>query len=176
MAKGTVFSSDSDEDSAVEDIYSIGLAHARRNMPKDAIFYFDRVLMVDPSHTRARFNKANALGKLGKYDEAILHYNSIIKDLPRHTHSLLNKGLALHYLRRYDEAIACYEKTLSIEPENASAMYHIACSKAVQKKNSESLSMLERAVVLDPQFAIKAQKDADFTGLLKDPRFQALVS
>ncbi len=176
MVSGIGFSSDDDEGLAIEYLYSIGMNHARRGMPKDAIFYFDKVLLIEPSHTRALFNKANALGKLGKYEEAILLYDSILKTTPAHSESLLNKGLAFHYLGRYDEAISCYDAITALEPRNASAFYQTACTKALQKKQSESLKALERAILLDQQFATKAGKDADFSDLHGDPRFQALVS
>lgn len=176
MVKGIAFSSDNEEASAIEQLYNIGVAHSKRGKPRDAIFYFDRVLMVNPSHTRAQFNKANALGKLGRYEEAILMYDVILKVLSGHPACLLNKGLALHYLRRYDEAVTCYQKILAKDPENAKALYHIACTKAAQKKHSESLALLERAIVIDYQFAGKAAKDPDFSSLREDQKFQSLVS
>ena len=172
---GISFSSD-DEGINLEYIYKIGLGHAKRGKPKDAIFYFDKVLMVDPTHLNALLNKGNALGKLGKYEDAIKVYDRALKKSPSHPVCLLNKGLALHYLQRYDEAVTCYDKIQPPQSESASVPYHKACSRARQKNISEALKLLERAIVLDSEYANKASKDKDFDILCNDDRFKALVT
>lgn len=169
------FSSD-DEDVNLEYLYNIGLSHAKRGSPRDAIFYFDKVLEVEPNHVNALANKGNALGKLGKYDQAITCYDIILKDKPEHTTSLLNKGLALHYLGRYEQAITCYDKILSRTPDNASTLYHKACTKSLQKYTDQSLALLEKAILLDGEFAKKASMDKDFDIMRDDPRFKSLTT
>ncbi len=173
--KGVHFTSD-DEEASLEYFYSIGLGHAKRGKPRDAIFYFNMVLAVNPTHLNALINKANALGKIGRYNEAISFYDMALNLKPNHVICLLNKGLALHYLQRYDEAITCYDKILSQEPEHASTLYHKACSKTLQKNTEEALVLLERAIVLEPEFAIKASGDKDFDILRSDDRFKALIT
>ncbi len=173
--KGIRFSSD-EEEISLEHLYSIGLGHAIRGKPKDAIFYFNRVLLVEPTHTNALINKGNALGKLGKYDDAILVYDKVLKTNSNHAICLLNKGLALHYLHRYDEAIECYNKIPPPQSEHANVLYHKACSKALQKNISESLELLERAIILDSAYSIKASSDNDFDILHDNEKFKALVT
>ena len=106
------FSSDNDEETVLEHLYKIGLFHAKHGKPRDAIYYFDKVLKVMPTHEGSLVNKGNALGKLGRYEEAILTYDSILRERPDHIISLLNKVLALQYNQRYDEAISNYDKVL----------------------------------------------------------------
>lgn len=169
------FSSD-DEDVNLEYLYNIGLSHAKRGNPRDAIFYFDKVLDVEPNHVNALANKGNALGKLGKYDQAITCYDVILKDQPEHMTSLLNKGLALHYLGRYSQAITCYDKILEQSPDNASVLYHKACTKSLQKETDQSLELLEKAILIDGEFAKKASMDKDFDSLHDDSRFKSLTA
>lgn len=169
------FSSD-DEDANLEYLYGIGLSHAKRGNPRDAIFYFDKVLDVEPNHLDALVNKGNALGKLGKYDQAITCYDGILKDKPGHMVSLINKGLALHYLGRYDQAITCYDKILTQSPDSPNTLYHKACTKCLQKDTEQSLELLEKAILLDSEYAKKALMDKDFASLEDDPRFKALIS
>lgn len=71
-----------DEDVNLEYLYNIGLSHAKRGSPRDAIFYFDKVLDAEPNHANALANKGNALGKLGKYDQAITCYDKILEQTP----------------------------------------------------------------------------------------------
>ncbi|MGI0061522.1 MAG: tetratricopeptide repeat protein [Nitrosotalea sp.] len=169
------FSSD-DEDANLEYLYNIGLSHVKRGNPRDAIFYFDKVLDVEPNHFDALTNKGNALGKLGKYDQAITCYDTILKDKPEHTICLINKGLALHYLKRYDQAITCYNKILTLVPDNPSVLYHKACTRCLQNEIEESLVLLEKAILLDSEYAQKASMDKDFSSLSDDSRFKALIT
>ncbi|NHH97217.1 hypothetical protein DYY66_0852 [Candidatus Nitrosotalea sp. FS] len=169
------FSSD-DEDVNLEYLYNIGLSHAKRGNPRDAIFYFDKVLDVEPTHVNALVNKGNALGKLGKYDQAITCYDVILKENSEHMTCLLNKGLALHYLGRYSQAITCYDKILEKTPDSASVLYHKACTKSLQKDTDQSLALLEKAILLDGEFAKKASMDKDFDILHDDPRFKSLTA
>jgi tetratricopeptide (TPR) repeat protein len=169
------FSSD-DEYVNLEYLYNIGVSHAKRGNPRDAIFYFDKVLEVEPNHLSALANKGNALGKLGKYDQAITCYDIILKDKSDHMTCLLNKGLALHYLGRYDQAITCYDRILSHMPDNASVLYHKACTKSLQNDSEQTLALLEKAILFDSEYAKKASMDKDFTSMQDDPRFKSLIS
>ncbi len=138
--KGIRFSSD-EEELSLDYLYNIGLNHAKRGKPKDAIFYFDQVLKVDPTHVNALINKGNALGKIGRYEDAISIYDIVLNRDPRHVLSLLNKGLALHYLSRYGEAVACYDKIPPPQSAGPNVLYHKACSRALQKNITESLEL-----------------------------------
>src|SRR5947209_11524038 len=108
----------SEEELNLEYLYNIGLSHAKRGNPRDAIFYFDKVLSVEPEHVNAQAHKGNALGKLGKYNDAVMCYDKVLKINPNHQIALINKGLALHYLKKYNEAILCYNKILKSDPQN----------------------------------------------------------
>lgn len=165
-----------DEGQNLESIFKIGLFHAKRGNPRDAIFYFDRVLSVEPMHVNALIYKGNALGKLGKYEEAITIYNKVLAIKPDHGTCLLNKGLAFHYLKKYQDAISCYDMILSHNPEDASALYHKACSKALGNKRDEAIQLLEKAITIDSQYIEKASGDMDFVQLRADHRFQSLIS
>jgi tetratricopeptide (TPR) repeat protein len=86
------FSSDDEEDVNLEYLYNIGLAHAKRGNPRDAIFYFDKVFEVEPDHVNALANKGNVLGKLGKYDMAIACYDKILESSPDNASTLCHKA------------------------------------------------------------------------------------
>lgn len=166
----------SDEELNLEFLYDIGLSHAKRGNPRDAIFYFDKVLSVEPEHTNALVHKGNALGKLGKYNDAITCYDKVLKNHPEHQIALINKGLAFHYLKKYDLAISFYDKILESDPQNANVLYHKSCSKSLQGKSEDSLMLLEKAIMLDSEYGIKAAGDLDFENLRKDKRFKALTT
>ncbi len=166
----------SDEEIHLENLYNIGLSHAKRGNTRDAILYFDKVLLVEPEHTNALVHKGNALGKLGKYNDAISCYDKVLKIHPDHQIVLINKGLALHYLKKYEHAISYYDKILEKDPQNANALYHKSCSKSLQGKPEEALNLLEQAIMIDSKYGIKASTDLDFENLRGDQRFKALTS
>ena len=166
----------SDDEINLEYLYDIGMSHAKRGKPRDAIFYFDKVLSVEPNHVDALANKGNALGKLGKYEVAVTTYDTALKIKPDHVVCLLNKGLSLHYLKRYEEAITCYDKILSQNPNNANALYHKACTRSLQRDANTALELLERAIRIDSEFASKASGDKDFDTIRNDTRFKALIA
>jgi tetratricopeptide (TPR) repeat protein len=174
MTEKITFSSDEELD--LEYLYNIGLSHAKRGNVRDAMFYFDKVLSVEPEHVNALAYKGNVLGKLGKYNDAITCYNKVLKINPNHQVALINKGLALHYLKKYDEAITCYDKILEKDPLNANVLYHKSCSKSLQKNSEEALTLLEQAVMIDSEYGIKAARDLDFESLRADQRFKSLTS
>jgi tetratricopeptide (TPR) repeat protein len=165
-----------EEYSDLEYLYHIGVSHAKRGNTRDAIFYFDKVLEVEPIHIKTLTNKGNALGKLGKYSLAIACYDKVLKYKPDHTTCLLNKGLALHYLKRYEQASSCYNKILSYEPNNANTLYHLACTKSLQNDLTLALEYLEKAILVDGEYSTKAVKDQDFTNLYNNSRFKSLIS
>ena len=166
----------SDEELNLEYLYNIGVSHVNRGNPRDAIFYFDKVLSVEPEHMNALVYKGNALGKLGKYDDSIICYDKVLKSNPKHQIALINKGLALHYLKKYDQAISFYDKILEKDPQNASVLYHKSCSKSLQGNLEDALTLLEQAIMLDSEYGIKAAGDLDFENLCKDQRFKALTT
>ncbi len=165
-----------DEGQNLESIFKIGLFHAKQGKPRDAIFYFDKVLLVEPEHLNSLIYKGNALGKLGKYEEAVSIYDKALTIKPNHIVCLLNKGLAFHYLKKYQDAISCYDKILSYTLEDANALYHKACSLALEGKKEESIQALEKAIMIDPQYVEKALNDTDFFQLRSDSRFKSLTT
>ena len=173
---GFVNFSDDDEDANIEYLYNIGLSHEKRSSIRDAIFYFDKVLEVEPEHVNALAHKGNILGKLGKYDQAISCYDMALRIKPDYATCILNKGLALHYLGRFDQAISCYDKILEKTPENPSVLYHKACTKSLQNDAGQALSLLEKAILLDSEYAVKASQDKDFDTLRDNAKFKALTA
>lgn len=165
-----------EEDLNLEYLYNIGFSHAKRGNPRDAIFYFDKVLSVEPEHVNALVYKGNALGKLGKYNDAITCYDKVLKIHPNHQITLINKGLALHYLKKYEQAVSLYDIILEKDPQNANVLYHKSCSKSLQGNSEEALILLEQAIMIDSEFGKKAAGDPDFESLRADQRFKALTS
>jgi tetratricopeptide (TPR) repeat protein len=63
------------------------------------------------------FAKADALDKLGRYEEEIKCYDEVLKIDPKDYIAWYYKGSVLCDLERYEEAIRCYDKAIEIDPE-----------------------------------------------------------
>ncbi len=81
-----------------------------------AITYFDRSLINEPSNVEAITNKATAYSKLGKMDIALEYYDSALKIKPDYTPALNNKANALAQMGKLEEAILIYNSILEENP------------------------------------------------------------
>src|SRR6267143_798997 len=104
MDRITKFSSNDDEVN-LEYLFNIGLSHAKRGKPRDAIFYFDKVLSVEPYHVNALVNKGHAFHYLKKYEEAISCYNTILSQNPENANALYHKACTKSLQRNIDGAL-----------------------------------------------------------------------
>jgi tetratricopeptide (TPR) repeat protein len=82
----------------------------------DAIYYYDKALLIDPENTQALVNKGFALDSLEKHEEALTYYDKALLIDPSDVDALNNKGYALENLGKYKDALFYYEKALEIDP------------------------------------------------------------
>ena len=74
-------------------------------------------LAIDPTDTKALFDKANGLYNLNNFDEAIEYYDRYIEQVPDDTFALLCKGMCLLNLNRTDDAIKVLEQAEELDDE-----------------------------------------------------------
>lgn len=97
-------------------------------------------------------------------------------------------GVTLHLLSRYKDAreylqIACNLARKVHTKDKAplgSHLYNLACCLAMMEEKEEALTTLDKALATSPWLRIQARADGeatgDFSGLAKDPRFEAILS
>ena len=85
---------------------------------------FERAFTVQPQFAGAHFNFAQALGRLGKFDEAIVASRKATELSPRSAEFYNGLGMALYDARRVDEAIAAYDRAVALRPTFAPAHYN----------------------------------------------------
>lgn len=62
-------------------------------------------------------NKADALNKLGKYEEAMENIDEALKKDPKIPALFLTKGEILINLNKCNKALKCFDKALEINPD-----------------------------------------------------------
>lgn len=79
-----------------------------------------------PQEPSLIFSRANALGKLGRFDEAEQTYLEAIAMRPMSALYHVNLGVLYHRWSRRLDAAAAYRKALSIDPQHRSARENLA--------------------------------------------------
>lgn len=72
------------------------------------------------------FSRANALGKLGKFEEAERAYREALARRPNNALYHVNLGVLYHRWSRRNDAADAYRRALAIDPEHRSARENLA--------------------------------------------------
>lgn len=75
-----------------------------------------KALNVLPNDPGIMFLRANAMGKLNRYDEAEKLYKQAIAVRPNHALYHVNLGVLYHRWNRKPQAVESYRKALAINP------------------------------------------------------------
>lgn len=82
----------------------------------DAIYGFQKTLVINPYYPEGRFNLANALFLAKKFEQAAQVYGQVIAQNQRDGRSWFNKGEAHLMLKQPDKALECF-KTVAKLPQ-----------------------------------------------------------
>ena len=93
-----------------------------RDIYEEALYYFDKILEVDPVNHRAVDGKANMLDILGRVGEALECINDYLERNSSDVYIWILKGdlLDVHH-NDYEEAIDCYNHALKNNQKNEEA-------------------------------------------------------
>ena len=95
---------------------------------------------------------AEALHRLGRFEEAVAHYRRAIALDPGYVEALYNSGNVLLKLKRYGEALASYEQALAIEPGFVEAIHNRGNALFELRRFDEALADYDRALAIRPRF------------------------
>lgn len=91
------------------------------------------MINCSPTNYLGYLGKAEALEKMGKYEESLETYDFIIKSFSE-PQSLYGKGRVLIYLGRNEEAIEAFNESLKVKPNNIGVILTKAdCLMRMQK-------------------------------------------
>jgi len=97
----------------IEVITALAHCYSAFGQPREALFFLEKALKVDPDYLHARFLKGCVLGDLGKYREGITMIENVIKDSLDNFETQGNLGLLYQSNENFSEAITAYNKALS---------------------------------------------------------------
>lgn len=129
----------------------IGACFYKLRRPRSATRWLRKALLIDPKHRSSRFNLANALTDLERFDEAIYHYRVLTSKEPtniayliNYCHALVKAGMpepARHVFRALDPLVS----------SNLQLSLELARLVANKKFNAEVKPFLTRLIRRYPQ-------------------------
>jgi len=96
---------------------------------------------------------AEALQRLGRFEDAIAHYRQALALDPGYVEALYNCGNVLLKLKDFEAALANYDRALAIEPDFAEAIHNRGNTLFELQRYEEALADYDRALTIKPRFA-----------------------
>ena len=94
---------------SVESLANLGVCYELSHDFETALYYAEKVLEIEPDHSIGLFNRANALGDLGRLQEALTQYNELAARGSPPKGYRMNKATCLLRLGDYEQGWPLYE-------------------------------------------------------------------
>jgi protein O-GlcNAc transferase len=107
---------------------------------------------LTPAHAHGAYNNANALQRLGQFEQAVAYYDLALKLQPRWPEALANRGVALQALGRLEEALESYDQALAVRPAFALAHSNRGNALCSLGRLQQALMSYEQALLLQPDY------------------------
>lgn len=106
---------------------------------QEAYKRYSDILKEKPNSNEVKFNMANTLYKLNRFDDALKFYDSI-DNKKLEADKLYNKGNTYYMKNEYEKAVDMYRKAIMKNPKNEDAKYNLELALKKIKKQSSSCS------------------------------------
>ncbi|MCF7956351.1 MAG: tetratricopeptide repeat protein, partial [Phycisphaerae bacterium] len=138
----------------VDALNSLGVLMHITGRSDQALRYYEKVLMIDPSRVVAINNMAWILcEEQSKYDQALELTNTGLSEYPDYADLMDTAGVVRYRLGQYDESIAEFRKSIQLkdkdDPSVASVHFHIARSLEKLSRFKEAIDHLEKAIEIN---------------------------
>lgn len=133
--------------------FRLGIAMKDKGMPKDALEYFHKSLLLNPGNADAHCNIGEIYATMGQLENAILQCNEAIRINPRCSEAHTTIGVALGDEHKYQEAIVHFNEAIRVDPHNASAHNNLAKILFEIGDLDGGFSHCYEAIRLKPSFA-----------------------
>ena len=154
---------------------SAGIVHLKFNNIENSLYYFDKVLEINPYSIVVLSQKALIMRSFGELEESDKLFRKTLPLIPVHATEWFNKGVAYFYLKDFTKAMECFNTSLDHEDKLPAVWYYMAGTYAMMDKKDNSLSCLRTAIEMDPVFKIHAKQDQFFQPFKDDELFMELI-
>lgn len=134
----------------VERILNQGLEKLGKKNNEGALQDFNKALLMNPNHERARRLRGDLLRGMGENQRAIDDYTQAIEQNPNFSSTYLNRGNAYEALGNYKKAVDDYTKTLELYPEDGFGYSNRGAVYSKIGDNQKALDDLNKAIEFNP--------------------------
>lgn len=137
-----------DKEAAIS--YNEGVLAFKEKNYEGAVIAYNKALMIDPTYTKARYNRAKARLRTKEFGKAIGDFNKVIEQDPKHKNALVYKAYAFMQLKKYPGAIATYNKVLQLDPAHTDAYSNRGIAFMREKKYDKAASDFKQLLESKP--------------------------
>ena len=131
----------------------IGASAAQLGKLDEAVFAFQKALVIKPDDAQNLYNMGNALKDQEKLEEAKEVYRKALLIKPDYAEVYVNMGNILKDQERLEEAIGSYNKALSLKADYADAFVNMGNILIDQEKLEEAIESYNKALATKPDHA-----------------------
>jgi Flp pilus assembly protein TadD len=132
---------------------NLGQVLLRLNRVAEAVPCFDRAIAILPSRWAYTFNRARAMGLLGRWDDAIAGYRQANELFPNDYVTVYNLGLALHKKGDEAAAVTTYQHAVTLSPDDAPLRLALGISLEKLGKRTDAAEAYKEYLRLAPSAA-----------------------
>jgi len=156
--------------------FNLGLTLFRMHRYTDAFDHFRRAVELEPEDAEYHNLLGQTYDELGQPEEAERSLRRSIELDQKDAMGHYDLGVILAKRKgRENEALAAFQQALKLDPEMLWAYYGLACLHAVAGKEGLALKLLEKALKKGFKEFDHIEKDKDWNGFRKKPRFSGLL-
>ena len=129
----------------------MGLLYMADGKPEEALAAFDTGLARQPRFVPIKLDRADALGRLGRFDEAVAQLEDAEKQVPDAGEIKTKLGDAHQAAGRFDEAEKYYLQAIELAKQNPIAYNNLAWMTVERKGDAaKAVELARKAVLLSP--------------------------
>jgi len=134
-------------------IFQIILTVKQNEVWKDPVALYSRIILHNPSFSKAHYNLANTYMARGDLDKAIIHFESAVQSNPRYADAHNNLGIV--YQKKGDllRAYRCYLNAVEINPHHFDANNNIGNILTQQQRYDEAMIYFRKVLNVNPNYA-----------------------
>ncbi len=128
---------------------------------QEAIYFFKKIIEIDPNNYRVLYNIGITYFNLGKMEKALYAYNEALKIKPDYKHCYYNIGLIYETIEDWKKALEYYNKALEIDPRFTYAVHakHEIQKREIQPEKSLKSEQLISLLKISKRLRIQMIQD-----------------
>ena len=131
-----------------ECLHLLGILHGQQGNTKDALFYLQKALNIEPTSPAIHNSLANTY-KRENTEKAVEHYNKAIELKPDYATAYNNLGIILQKQNRIPLAMEHYQQAINLLPNYSDAHHNLAMLYLEQRQLALAKKHYERLLSID---------------------------